>query len=186
VAVEPPRSPVLLEYGETFPRFLRQVGEGAAVDYLADIAELEAARTRAYHAADAKPLGKGAFAKLSSDHLASLRLKLHPSVTLLKSRFPVVSIWEANLYDNDNTIREWKQENALIARPALQVDVRRLSAGAHEFFSALSNGQPVGSAIAHAVANAPEFDLAECFTTLISADIVVGFEAAEDFPRDHI
>jgi hypothetical protein len=186
VTAEPPRSPVLLEYGETFPRFLRQIGEGAAVDYLADIADLEAARTRAYHAADAKPLGKGAFARLSPDQLTGLRLELHPSVALLKSRFPVVSIWEANLYDNDNTIREWKQESALIARPDLQVEVRRLSAGAYEFISAISNGRTVGSAIASAVANAPEFDLAECFTTLISADVMVGFEAAADLPHDHI
>jgi hypothetical protein len=186
VTAEPPRSPVLLEYGETFPRFLRQIGEGAAVDYLADIADLEAARTRAYHAADAKPLGKSAFAKLSSDQMASLRLKLHPSVALLKSRFPAVSIWEANLYDNDNTISEWKQESALIARPDLHVEVRRLSAGAYEFLSAISAGRTVGSAIARAMANAPEFDLAECFTSLISADIVIGFEAAEDLPHAHI
>ena len=56
VTSEPPRSPVLLEYGDSFPQFLRNIGQGAAADYLADVAELEAARTRAYHAADATPL----------------------------------------------------------------------------------------------------------------------------------
>src|SRR5688572_16108776 len=85
VMEERPRSPVMLEYGTGFPRFLRRSGHGTAADYLADVAELEAARTRAYHAADAKPLGKGAFAELSAHTLPDLRLQLHPSVTLLRS-----------------------------------------------------------------------------------------------------
>lgn len=58
VTTEPPRSPVLLGYGESFPRFLRKIGKGVAGDYVADIAELEAARTRAYHAEDAIPIGQ--------------------------------------------------------------------------------------------------------------------------------
>ena len=133
VTSEPPRSPVLLEYGDSFPQFLRGIGRCAAADYLADIAELEAARTRAYHAADATPLSRDAFAALAPEDLPDLRVTLHPSLTLLRSRFPVVSIWEANRQDreegNDNMLREWKPECALIARPHLQVEVWRLSAG---------------------------------------------------------
>lgn len=180
VTAEPPRSPVLLEYGASFPRFLRQIGVGTSADYLADIAELEAARTRAYHAADAKPVGKDAFACLSADQLADLRLQLHPSVVLLKSRFPVVSIWEANLYANDNTIGEWRPESALVARPDLHVQVHLLMAGGYEFFAALAERRTVGSAIASAMAEAPGFDLASCFTTLIAANIAVEVVAPHD------
>lgn len=184
VVEEPPRSPVLFEYGESFPGFLRKIGQGAAADYLADVAELEAARTRAYHAADARPVGKDAFAGLPADRLTDMRLKLHPSVVLLRSRFPVVSIWEANLSDNDNTISEWRRESALIARPRRHVEVRRISDGACEFLAALSERQTIGSAIGRAVAIAPDLDLAECFTVLISANIVAGFDPSES--RHHI
>ena len=55
VVTEPPSSPILLHYGETFPRFVRGLGSEATLEYLADIAELEWARGRAYHAADAEP-----------------------------------------------------------------------------------------------------------------------------------
>ena len=41
VVSEPPRSPVLLQYGESFPKFLRGIGQGAAANYLADVAEIE-------------------------------------------------------------------------------------------------------------------------------------------------
>jgi hypothetical protein len=171
---------VLLAYGESFPQFLRDIGQGSAANYLADIAQLEAARTRAYHAADATPLGRDAFAGLQPDELPDLRLTLHPSVSLLRSCFPVVSIWEANLYANDNTISEWRQESALVARPYLDVAVHRVSATTCEFLAVLSEGQPVGSAIAHAEAQAPGFDLTESFAVLIAADIVTGIQPASN------
>src|SRR5204862_6662251 len=60
VLSEPPRSPILLHYGETFPHFLRGLGTLPSLGYLADVAELELARVRAYHAADATPVGREA------------------------------------------------------------------------------------------------------------------------------
>jgi hypothetical protein len=176
VTSEPPRSPVMLEYGDSFPQFLRNVGRCAASDYLADVAELEAARTRAYHAADAKPLPRDAFAALAPEDLPDLQVTLHPSVTLLRSRFPVVSIWEANRQDNDNAVSLWKPECALVARPHGQVEVRAISAGAHAFMTAVAEHHTIGAAIAQGMASVPDFDLAECFSALIAADIAVGLE----------
>jgi hypothetical protein len=173
VAAEPPRSPVLLEYGDSFPQFLRSIGQSTSADYLADVAELEAARTRAYHSADATPVCRDAFGRLSPDEISDLRLALHPSVQLLKSRFPVVGIWEANVYANDNTLNLWQAECALIARPRLQVEVRRLTPGAYEFLLALSEDCCVSEAVDRSTANAPEFDLAEAFEALICADVTV-------------
>jgi hypothetical protein len=174
VVSEPPRSPVLLQYGESFPQFLRGIGKAAAANYLADVAEIESARTRAYHAADAAPLSWKEFNAVPADEWPELRIALHPSVALLKSDFPVVSIWQANLYANDNTLDVWRPECALIVRPHLQVDVHVVPAGVHGFIAALADGQTVGAAIVNASDKAPDFDLAECFNVLISADMVVG------------
>jgi len=177
IAAQPPRSPVLLEYGESFPQFLRSIGRSISADYLADVAELESARTRAYHSADATPISRNAFSGLAPDEISDLRLVLHPSVQLLKSRFPVVSIWEANLHANDNTLNVWRPECALIARPRLDVEVRRLTSGAYEFLSALAEGCSVGEAVDRSIASVAEFDLTECFETLISADVTVGLKS---------
>jgi hypothetical protein len=173
ITAQPPRSPVLLEYGESFPQFLRSIGQSVSADYLADVAELESARTRAYHAADATPVDRDAFGRLAPDAIPGLRLALHPSVQLLKSRFPVVSIWEANRHANDNALNLWQPECALIARSRLEVEVRRLTPGAYEFLFALANGCSVGEAIDRGIADDPKFDLAECFKTLISANVTV-------------
>jgi hypothetical protein len=179
VTSEPPRSPVMLEYGDSFPQFLRNIGQCAASDYLADVAELEAARTRAYHAADDKPLPRNAFAALAPEDLPGLRVTLHPSVTLLQSRFPAVSIWEAHWQDNDNAVSLWKPECALVARPHGQVEVRAISAGAHAFMAALAEHHTIGTAIAQGMASVPDFDLAECLGALIAADIAVGLELSD-------
>ncbi len=177
VLSEPPRSPVLLEYAESFPQFLRTIGWGPAADYLADVAELEAARTRAYHAVDAEPVAKDAFAALAADDLPDLRITLHPSVTLFRSRFPVVTIWQANFYANESAIGEWREETALIARPHLEVEVHRLPPGVYEFLVALAAGHPIGEAVSQALAATPSFDLAQGFNTMIATDIVATLDA---------
>jgi hypothetical protein len=52
VASEPPRTSTLHQYGDTFPRFLRRQGKSASIEYVADIAELEMAWSKACRAAD--------------------------------------------------------------------------------------------------------------------------------------
>jgi hypothetical protein len=179
VVAEPPGSPVMFEYGASFPRFLRSIGQSAASDYLADIAELEAAGTRAYHAADTTPLPRDALAAIAPEDLPGLQLALHPSTMLLASRFPVVSMWEATRFENDNLPGAWKSECALIARPHLQVEVRPLSASIHAFMTGLAEDCTLGEAIAKAAASHGDFDLGEAFNALIEADVLIGVEISE-------
>lgn len=177
VVTEPPRSPILLHYGETFPRFVRGLGNEATLEYLADVAELEWARGRAYHAADADPVSRDTFAALGPDQLEGVRILLHPSVALVKSRFPIVTIWETNLGNDDDSrmITRWGPEYALVARPFLDVEVWRLSAGGHAFIGALTGLMPLSAAVAVAMAADPEFDLSANLAMLIETNIVVGF-----------
>jgi hypothetical protein len=178
VIAEPPRCPVLLEYGETFPRFLRSAGRGASADYLADVAELESARTQAYHAAEASPLSREAFVALAPDELPAMRVRLHPSAKLLKSRFPIVSAWEANQQANDNVITVWRPEDALIARPHDAVEIWRLPPGVYQFLGALAEGCSIGRAAGRAMASGQNFDLGECIKVLIAAQVTVALEPA--------
>ena len=180
IVAEPPRSPILLHYGETFPRFVRGLGREATLEYLADIAELEWVRGRAYHAADADPVTRDAFAALAPEQLDGIRILLHPSVALVKSRFPIVTVWESNLGDGDGgMIPRWCPEFALVARPFLDVEVWRLSAGGYAFIGALTGLMPLSAAVAAATAADPDFDLSANLAMLIETNIVVGFGQAE-------
>jgi hypothetical protein len=172
IVAEPPRSPLLLEYGDAFPHFLRRIGDDVCV---ADIADLEVARGMAYHAADATPLPPQAFAAIPAERLAGLRLTFHPSVSLLQSRFPIVSLWQATQEAGDVVMPQEHPEAALIARPMLEVEVWNLPPGGFAFLTALRRGAAMAEAAEAAMDVAPEFDLAVNLSVLIKANVVIGF-----------
>jgi hypothetical protein len=172
IAAKPPRSPLLLDYGDGFPDFLRSIGEDACI---ADIADLEVARGKAYHAADAASLPPQAFAAIPAERLAGLRLTFHPSVSLLQSRFSIVSVWQASEAAGDVTLPQVRPEAALIARPMLEVEVWNLPPGGFAFFTALRSGATTAEAAEAAMDAAPDFDLAVGLSVLIKANIVTGF-----------
>jgi hypothetical protein len=183
VRSEPPRSPVLLHYGDSFPSFLRRIGDGAAADYVADIAELETGRVRAYHAADASSVSGDAFRRVPEQRLPGLRMRLHPSVSLVRSRFPIVSAWEAAIRDADGEDIAWRPEAALIARPDTDVEVRALPPGGFAFFTAIAEGQTVTEAAGLAARQDAAFDLAAALGTMISAGIVIGLDLLPRGPK---
>jgi hypothetical protein len=88
VVQDPPRSPLLFQYGESFAQFIDGFAPAAPIPYLADVARLEYLRGLAYHAADAEPLPAAAFAALDGGRLAAFKVRLHPSVFVLASDYP--------------------------------------------------------------------------------------------------
>src|SRR4051812_23360054 len=148
IVAKPPRSPLLLNYGDGFPQFLRSVGGDACI---ADTADLEVARGKAYHAADAVSLPPQAFAAIPAERLAGLRLTFHPSVSLLQSRFPVVSLWHANQKADGAASPQERPEAALIARPTLEVEVWNLPPGGFAFLTTLMRGATTVNAAAAAM-----------------------------------
>ena len=97
VTAHPPRSKILHTYGDDFGDFIAAFAPAAEIALSADVARLEAARTRAYHAADAAPLTPAGFAGLDPRWRRVARAStLHPSLQVLRSRHPVVTIWAMN------------------------------------------------------------------------------------------
>jgi len=170
---EPPRSPVLLQYGGSFPEFIESFEPVGSIEYLADVARLEFARGTAYHAADRRSMDAAAFAALAPAELGNLTATLHPSASLISSRFPIVSIWAAHQTEPVQSVSDWSGEAALIARPFLEVEVWRLPAGGHAFLHALAAGSTVRAALDQAAALIPESDLAAALAVLIGSNIVV-------------
>jgi hypothetical protein len=173
VSAAPPRSPLLFRYGDTFPGFVKGFAPAAALPWLSDLARLELARGRAYHAANAVPVAPAAFAALAAGDLARTVVRLHPSVTFISSPFPIVSIWQAHQTGEAPEIPRWAPEAALVARPALAVEVRLLPSGGHCFLTSLSGGDVLARAAELAAAEAPDFDPIRNLTLLIEARIAV-------------
>jgi hypothetical protein len=173
VLAYPPRSPLLARYGDDFPDFIDAFRPAAEVAYLGDVARIEAARSRAYHAADAAPVGADAFAAVAADALGNMRLELHPSVEIIRSPHPIVTIWAMNSGERALApIDDWRGEDALVARPHLDVEVRVLAPGGSQFLLALSAGRPLAEAASQALAACPQFDLADTLAGVVRCSFV--------------
>jgi len=159
---------------QVFPGFLRRQGNGASFDYLADIAELELACAKARIAAAARPVSAHTVVCLMTGRPECSRVALHPSVCVVASRFPIVTIWRSNQRDGDGMIERWRGEAALIARPFSTVEVRNLPPGGHAFVAALSDGQTVAAAVTAAAAAVPHFDAEAGRAILMDSNIVIG------------
>ncbi len=179
VATKPPRSPILVTYGEGFPGFIANFTPAAEISYLADVARLEVARTRAYHAADAAPLDPACWRGLDSGSLSGARIALHPTVQILRSAHPIVTIWSMNSGETAlSSIEDCGAEDALVARPQLDVEIRRLPAGGAVFLAALASGAPLGDAALSAAVEHAEFDLVANLAGLIGSSLATGLDCS--------
>jgi hypothetical protein len=168
----PPRSPLLAHYGDEFAAFVAAFEPARELPYLADVARLEAARTRAYHAEDATPLGADQFAALDAEALGGIRIELHPSAAIVRSPFPIVTIWAMNSGERElGPIEDWQAEDALVVRPHLEVEVRSLPPGGAAFLGALAEGLPLSGAVDAGLADHADFDLAGNLAGLIGSGV---------------
>lgn len=176
IARQPPAGPVLAEYGAGFDAFLAGFEPVAGLPYLPHVARLEWLRHRAFHAADAGAIGIDRLAILPPEQLGTVRLALHPAVQLLVSPWPVLSIWTTNA--EDETVKplgpDAGPESVLVTRPALQVLLHRLPAGADRLLAALADDAPLGEAVTGAAEAEPAFDTASALALLFSAGAIAG------------
>lgn len=178
----PPASPLLTQFGDPLPGFLAGFGPAAELPYLADIARIEAARTRAYHAADLPRLDGGAFAALPPGALERLCVRLHPAVTVIRSPHPVWDILTA-ANGADTGVTDWMPQAVLIDRPGLDVVARPIPIGTATFLSALAGGDPLPDAVAAAGTDDPDFDLTAALAELIGGRLAIHLDLAEgDLP----
>ena len=147
--------------------------------YLADVAALEWAWHAAYHAPDVTPLSLPELAR-AAERAEDAVLRLHPSLAGVPSPHPVVSIFELNAQEGDvpPTRLERGGEDALVVRPYLDVEVRRLPPGATPFVLALKSGESIGGATATALGEAPGFNLEANLAGLIESGAIVGIAPA--------
>lgn len=180
VQEHPPGSPVLMRYGGKFPAFLDRFEPAAGLPYLGDVARLEWAWSEAYHAGDADPFDPAALAAFAPEDAERLVLDLHPSLRVVCSQWPVVTIWSANIAEDEPGAIDPGAggEAALVIRPALDVLVHRLPEGGANFLEALARGRTLGEAAGAGAAAWGDFDFQGNLTALLQCGAVTGVKMA--------
>ena len=147
ISGEPPRSACLDDYGAGFASFLAGFKPAQSLDYLPDVARLEWAVNRALHAVEAAPLSPAHLANLAHSEATELSFVPLPSISLIRSDYPVDSIWRAVLDQDDAALQAIDLRSGtvwlLVERIETGISVQRMNEAPWRFTSALCGGRPL-------------------------------------------
>ena len=159
----PSRSGDLNDFGGEFSDFLAGWPPAAPLTYLPDVARLEWAVERVFHAAEHPPLDLTALAAVPQQGLSELRFVLHPASRIVRSPYPILRIWQVNQigFNGDQSVSlDTGGDTVLVIRRDATVELERLSPGASTLLQALAADLTLAQAHARALEADPELDLA--------------------------
>ncbi len=170
-AEHPPTSPVLDDYGQAFPAWLARFEPAHSLPYLAPVARMDMAWSRAHRAADKPVLTADG---LDGRDLFGSRATLHPSVQLFWFDWTAPSLWLANRPDGaPDQVVDWTDspEGLVIHRPDMTVLHRRLSRVEWLFLDGCRRDLPLGRVALEVQGQAHDTDIARLFSGLLSAGL---------------
>jgi len=165
----PPTSRALSQYGAAMPEFLEGFQPLATYPYLADIARLELAIRRSYHAADAEPLNA---AGLDPETLMELTPVLTPATQLIASPYPIHSIWRRNT-DADAPKPQSGAEAVMVTRPEFDPIPHLLPPGGLAFARSLDGRTTIALALERTIETTPGLDLAPLLTLFLTSGALI-------------
>ncbi|MFT5343756.1 MAG: hypothetical protein ACI9BH_002980 [Paracoccaceae bacterium] len=174
----PPSSPLMMHYGDDFPDFLAGMEQLAHLGYLPDIARLELAMRRSYHARDSTPIEPDTLAGLDPEVLMASEIGLAPSVEILSSDWPIYDIWRFNSVADAPNPQPGPQD-VVITRAEFDPEPQLLPAGGAIWIRALADGNTITQAYEAALARCPEYDLGATLAILLQGSAVISLTTKE-------
>lgn len=136
--------------GNRFVEFLASgfAEPGSAFAYLADLAKLEWAWAEALLCADAPYVGTEALAAFEPSVWPRLRFRLHPSVALISTPWPILTIFDEHRREHPAIVSlDAGGECVVVLRCAQSVEAHRLDAPEHRMWVALAAGKSLQDAL---------------------------------------
>jgi hypothetical protein len=144
LGIDPPRDACVAAYGAGFPGFLEADPRAQSLVYLGDVARLDWALNVAERADDRAAFTAEHLAR--RDELESLRLQPHPSLTLLRSTYPLLKIRAVVAGEAEGASLDAGGVDLMVWRKAGAVTCLALDRPAFGLVTALAGGQPLGVA----------------------------------------
>ena len=165
----------LNDYGRAFAAFLQSHPAAASVECLADVARLEWACHESERSAPAPAFDFEALARVRPDSYAALRLRLDPSLRLVRSPHAIAAIHAANQPGLDGTPdREGGPDFVVVRRVEGRARVERFEERDWRLLEQLAAGEPLGRA-AEAFAGSDAAALAQVLARFVANGTLCGF-----------
>lgn len=175
VRAHPPRSPLMMFYGEDLPAFLEHFEPFKHIGYLCDCARLDLALRRSYHGADSTAFDAGV---LGTNAGLSMRIALAPSTHIIRSPWPLFDIWRFNT-EADAPKPQPIAQDVLVTRPEFDPIPHLLPTGGAAWLSHLNDGMPFDEAAQHTLDAQPDFDLTAVLKLALSTKALVDYTVKE-------
>jgi len=178
IAQHPSRSGNLHRYGEQMADFVAVFGPAQGLPYLSDVAALEWACHQAYFADDAATLDIVRLGQISPEQYPDLILHTHPACHVVRSAYPVASIWHAHQPGGGADFHidlDSGASIALVSRKDDVVWVSELTEADAAWLQNIQAGIPLGDAAIATLAIYPDFALQAALSGLLAQDILTGF-----------
>lgn len=167
-----PTDPTLLRYGEGFAPFLASFEPAAELPYLEGVARMDRFWTEAHAAPDEPVLDAASLGRYVAQQLPYLVLRPHASARWAWfDGQPIFTIWDRNRKAGpiDATDIEWRDEGALVWRPADSVRWMPVGQGGCAFLDACAEDATLADAAAAAQAADPGVDIEGMLAQLLAA-----------------
>lgn len=171
----------LNDVGAGLPAFLAGDPLAEALPFLPDLAELEWRIARAFHAFEAAPFDARSLAAWTIEDFAGARLRFQPSLAVVRSRWPIVVLWQARETPTDEIdidLRD-RPEIALVHRSGLDVACGAIEPAEAGCLEALLAGETLGRVSARLADRAGEGAVVEWFARWSGLGLVSGCAKAE-------
>lgn len=170
VEAHPPRTASLVEYGESFARYIGDAREIHGLDYLASFAALDRAWTEVYFSEDGpREVASRGSIPGDAEALVNLRGRLSPWVRLVWVDYRVLDVWSRLRRGGFGRRVEIQPapQRVLIWRAGAEMLYRDLTLPEHMFIAGVAAGQSCGEAAGAALEIDEEFDLVAAFASLL-------------------
>jgi hypothetical protein len=132
-------------------------------------------------APDADSVGVEALTRFAAEDLEYLQLRLHPASRLVRSRYPVLRIWQLNQPGadaNESIDLASGGDTLLVRRLESHVELRPLAACDWTLLAGLHAGVTLGKAVDAAITEDSDFDLQRALARAFTLGLIVHCSAS--------
>lgn len=171
----------LQAFGARFAQYLEALPDLRPLAYLPDVARLERLRQASALAADAEFVAPNASTDAWANIDASLRIDLHPSVRLLASAHPILTIWRYAMQPaSERLVLDGDGEQVVLWREGGEVAMAAIDPASFACIASLARGDTLDAACVVAQACDSGFDPAACFASLFRQNLIAAIHPFHD------
>ena len=144
--------------GRRLPEFLAHSPLTERLPFLPDLAILEWVVCRAFHAFEQPPIAPSRLTAIPQDVWERMSLRFQPSVSVVKSAWPILDIWAARTQPRQaiDIDLAGRPQDVLVRREGLQVRCELITPSQHHIMAGLLEGKSLGEVCAELTAHGHE------------------------------